>query len=133
VEGGYVVFKRNIQAGGDDLVGKTLDLNTECVEYKETGWCSFGWRCRFLGSHIRRQGDAGVLEKLEQGVESVLGIKEEVREQDKFDGWELVGKRVEEERDAKWRGKETNWPRSGLLEALKKSEVCLFPLALKGC
>ncbi|CCU98714.1 unnamed protein product [Malassezia sympodialis ATCC 42132] len=37
-----------------DPVQASLDYSTECPYFSERGTCPAGWRCRFLGAHVRR-------------------------------------------------------------------------------
>jgi tRNA-dihydrouridine synthase 3 len=39
--------------------GTSIDFSTVCPVFKERGECNQGFKCRFLGSHVRRD-DAGV-------------------------------------------------------------------------
>ncbi|WFD30006.1 tRNA-dihydrouridine(47) synthase [NAD(P)(+)] [Malassezia sp. CBS 17886] len=38
----------------DDPVHASLDTTTHCVFFGERGVCPAGWKCRFLGAHVRR-------------------------------------------------------------------------------
>ncbi|KAK4684125.1 tRNA-dihydrouridine synthase 3, partial [Tremellales sp. Uapishka_1] len=92
----YVVQSERIP-GGEDAVGTTLDLGTECFVMKDLGLCPFGWRCRFLGGHV---------EKRQEGVEgNVLG------------DWVLQQGKVEEEKG--WTRRETNWINSDVISQIR--------------
>lgn len=56
-------------------VDATFDFSTTCPVYSALGYCTFGWRCRFLGAHVRRRADGD--------VSSVGG-------QVKIDEWEVM-------------------------------------------
>jgi tRNA-dihydrouridine synthase 3 len=113
-----VRFGKEVKRGGEegDVVGRGLDLNTQCVVYEELGYCPFGWRCRFLGGHIAKVDD-GILGKV---VDAVKG------EGERFEGWESRGhNRVEADELGKdgWKMKERNWAKADVLAKLKQSEV----------
>lgn len=91
-------------SGGDDAVGKTVDLATQCPVYSDLGYCPYGWRCRYLGGHIRRAEG--------EGADSLTRIG----------AWELVGKPAQRE-DQEGKNDEINWPKQGVLTQLKKNQV----------
>ncbi|RXK36031.1 tRNA-dihydrouridine synthase 3 [Tremella mesenterica] len=95
----YVVFEDR-KIGGEEGVGKTLDLNTTCPVYKDLGYCPFGWRCRFLGGHVRRITEGKQVKTSEEGE------------------WQLVGGQKADEKVG-WKFKETNWPDGGVLHRLR--------------
>ena len=98
------------QAGGEDEVGKTVDLATTCPVYADLGYCPFGWRCRFLGGHISVAVDG-------EGTNATAGPS-------KIGGWELKGWSAERgEVGEKWRVKETNWPSMDMLNQLRSNSV----------
>lgn len=88
--------------GGEDVIGKTLDLTTECPVYADLGYCPFAWRCRYLGGHIRKVTEAG--------PDSVTRLGE----------WELATKSEATEPGNKHN--EVNWPSSEMLSQLKNNK-----------
>ncbi|ORY32093.1 tRNA-dihydrouridine(47) synthase [NAD(P)(+)] [Naematelia encephala] len=93
--------------GGEDEVGKTLDLGTKCPVKEDVGYCPFGWRCRYLGGHVKR---------LDADSES-QGQSQGQRQKSRIGAWELEGQ--EEDRDNQWRRGETNWPNMKVINSLK--------------
>jgi tRNA-dihydrouridine synthase 3 len=93
--------------GGEDEVGRTIELGTTCPVMRDLGYCPYGWRCRFLGGHVRRLG-AG------DGEASTGQV---------FGEWELLGQRSKDESSGRWRGREINWPDNGLFARLRTNEV----------
>lgn len=91
-------------SGGDDVVGKTVDLATQCPVYSDLGYCTYGWRCRYLGGHVRRaEGEA---------PNSITRIG----------NWELQG-RAEERDDQEGKNGEVNWPKRDTMDKLKRNQV----------
>lgn len=88
--------------GGEDAIGKTVDLATTCPVYAELGYCTFGWRCRFLGGHIKRS----------EGEQSLTHVG----------GWELLGF-PDMEGSREGRNREVNWAKVEVLHSLQKSKV----------
>lgn len=86
--------------GGDDLIGKTIDLTTQCPVFKDLGYCTYGWRCRFLGGHVKKHDD-------KEGA----------------DQWELLGFKDPSSMSETERYNETNWPKSDTLTRLKNNKV----------
>lgn len=89
-------------AGGEDALGKTLDLNTECPVYVDLGYCPYGWRCRFLGGHIRKAQDDGATSNTRMGE------------------WELSCKTEPSDVEEGKNG-EINWPRHELISDLRNN------------
>lgn len=98
--------------GGEDVVGKTLDLETVCPVLKDLGYCPFGWRCRFLGAHVKHMAAAvdGEEKEKEAGPEKRMGEWQ-------VEHWE------QSEVKKGWKQKETNWPEHEVLNALRRSTV----------
>jgi tRNA-dihydrouridine synthase 3 len=92
------------QGGGDDAIGKTVDLATTCPVYAELGYCTFGWRCRFLGGHVKK---AEV-----EGEDSLTRVG----------GWELLGF-PDMDGSREGRNREVNWAKVEVLHSLQKSKV----------
>ncbi|KAL7425046.1 tRNA-dihydrouridine synthase 3 [Cryptotrichosporon argae] len=96
--------------GGDDVVGKTIDLATTCPVYKDLGFCTLGWRCRFLGGHVRRVED--------EAADSPTRVGH----------WELLGRpSASDAGDAdigngKWKNDETNWVEHRVLSLLRSGK-----------
>jgi tRNA-dihydrouridine synthase 3 len=95
------------EKGGEDEVGRTIELGTTCPVMRDLGYCPYGWRCRFLGGHVRRL-DMGAGEASSGQV---------------FGEWELLGQPSKDESNGRWRGKEINWPDNGLFARLRTNEV----------
>lgn len=89
----------------EDALGKTVDFTTECPVYKDLGYCTFGWRCRFLGGHIRRaEGDA---------PDSATRVGQ----------WELLGLPAADGESKEGKNDEINWPKPDVVNALRKNKV----------
>ncbi|OXG17640.1 tRNA-dihydrouridine synthase 3 [Cryptococcus neoformans Ze90-1] len=103
--------------GGEDVVGKTLDLETVCPVLKDLGYCPFGWRCRFLGAHVKHMAAAvdGEEKEKEAGPEKRMGEWQ-------VEHWE------QSEVKKGWKQKETNWPEHEVLNALRRSTAS-FPFS----
>ena len=101
--------------GGEDVVGRTLDLATKCPVYADLGYCPFGGRCRFLGGHVR---------KVDGGATS--------NDPTRVGEWEILGVKAKEEEgeEGEWKRKETNWPRGNICQRLRNSETP-FPFSEK--
>lgn len=95
--------------GEDDIIGRAIDLRTTCPVYQDLGYCPYGWKCRFLGGHVKRavEGDEG-----NGGVRS--------------GGWVMGCETVKEE-EGGWKGGETNWPAHQIFAALRRCTVCSTP------
>lgn len=110
-EAPFVVTGERV-VGGEDVVGKTLDLDTVCPVLKDLGYCPFGWRCRFLGAHVKRTTAPvdGEEKEKEAGPEKRMG------------DWQIEHW-VQSEVENGWKQKETNWPEQEVLNALRRSTV----------
>ena len=97
--------------GSDDLVGRSLDLSTECPVVADLGYCPYGWRCRFLGGHVRRWTDVAKGEKSDGS--SRVGQ------------WELTGREGLRDK-GKWDRRETNWSDYDTIATLRGSSVSLL-------
>ncbi|OCF31486.1 tRNA-dihydrouridine(47) synthase [NAD(P)(+)] [Kwoniella heveanensis BCC8398] len=107
----YVIQKER-EVGGEDPVGRTIDLSTSCPVYKDLGYCPFGWRCRFLGGHVRRIMD---------GEEDVK--KDGEGPVTKMGGWELLNFSTDDAQgNGVWKAGETNRPEFDLIAKLKRNE-----------
>jgi tRNA-dihydrouridine synthase 3 len=92
-------------AGGDeDPVGRSIDLRTTCPVYRDLGYCPYGWKCRFLGGHVRRK-QADVDGKTKQ-----------------VGGWELPFDTPKEAAEG-WKNGETNWPDQAVMNELRRAKV----------
>lgn len=38
-------------------ISTRFDPTTTCPVYEALGYCTFGWKCRFLGAHVQRVGE----------------------------------------------------------------------------
>lgn len=94
------------QVGGENDIGKTVDFATECPVFKDLGYCTFGWRCRFLGGHVRRAEG--------EGADSATRIG----------GWELLGlPDASDEGNREGKNDEVNWPKQDVVTSLRKNKV----------
>ncbi|TYJ52186.1 tRNA-dihydrouridine(47) synthase [NAD(P)(+)] [Cryptococcus floricola] len=109
----YVLLGERL-VGGEDALGKTLDLNTVCPVYKGLGYCPFGWRCRFLGGHINKVDPAK--EEKKGGPQKRMGE------------WEVEGWEQSELNEEGWKQGETNWPEFENLQNLRHSTAA-FPFS----
>lgn len=98
--------------GGEDVVGKTLDLETVCPVLKDLGYCPFGWRCRFLGAHVKHMAAAVDGEEKEKEADPEKRMGE----------WQVEHWEQSEVKKG-WKQKETNWPEHEVLNALRRSTV----------
>lgn len=67
-------------------ISTRFDPTTTCPVYEALGYCTFGWKCRFLGAHVQRVGDASSREGIVADAQAP-----------KVAGWEVVenpGKRA---------------------------------------
>lgn len=46
--------------GSSDPAHQSLDLTTSCPIFTLKGFCTMGWKCRFLGSHVRITGPSSL-------------------------------------------------------------------------
>lgn len=44
-----------------DVEGVPLEFKTTCPVFEETGECKHGFKCRFLGGHVRKDNDGSLL------------------------------------------------------------------------
>ncbi len=106
-EAPFVMKKKRVISGEDEL-GRTVDLGTDCPVFRDMGWCPYGWRCRFLGGHVRLVGQVDI------GVARIGGAE-------RIGDWELVGKKGED--SGKSRNRETNWPDHEAISRLRNNSV----------
>ena len=59
-------------------ISTRFDPTTTCPVYEALGYCTFGWKCRFLGAHVQRVGESS----REDVVPDALAPK--------VAGWEVV-------------------------------------------
>ncbi|EPQ29991.1 uncharacterized protein PFL1_02664 [Pseudozyma flocculosa PF-1] len=83
-----------------DPVHRSLDLGTSCPKFSVQGFCDFGWKCRFLGAHVRIVGPSKLA--LEQQQSSAEGAAEPSGTGFAGTGLELVR---DEERVRAWRSR----------------------------
>ncbi|WWD15663.1 tRNA-dihydrouridine(47) synthase [NAD(P)(+)] [Kwoniella shandongensis] len=104
----YVVEPERKAAGeDDDVVGRKIDLATTCPVLKDLGYCPFGWRCRYLGGHIKK------VEHSENG-------NGEAGPSTRMGDWEVLHFSTGESEE-QWRRRETNWPENDVLNQLRRS------------
>ena len=113
----YTIFAP-AQVGGEDEIGRTLDLGTECPVWKDLGYCPYAWRCRFLGGHVKRLS----AEDKADGKEGDAARNGE---------WECLGmESIETATTDGWKRDEKNWPDNGVLQSLRTSAYD-FPISKK--
>ncbi|WVQ79613.1 tRNA-dihydrouridine(47) synthase [NAD(P)(+)] [Cryptococcus sp. DSM 104549] len=116
----YVV-KRERQVGGEYVVGKTVDLGTVCPVLKDLGFCPYGWRCRYLGGHLRRVSVEAAGETAgEKSEEKTEAGKATDGPQARIGEWELEGYKANDMVNG-WKQRETNWPDWDVLFKFKRS------------
>ncbi|WWC61465.1 uncharacterized protein I303_104049 [Kwoniella dejecticola CBS 10117] len=117
----------------NDLIGKKINLKTVCPVLKDLGYCPYGWRCRFLGNHIKRINDKEGSSKAQKSSEQ---DKENADAQNGFSSspsswssskklgkWELLDFSTNDnEAKGKWKGGETNWIEWETTNKLKRNE-----------
>lgn len=108
----YVSQKGRI-AGGEDELGRTVDGGTDCPVFRDMGYCSYGWRCRFLGGHVRRVPDVSIMNR---------GGGDRIGE------WDLLARKEDasgkEGAVREWKHRETNWPDHEVTSQLRNNSVC---------
>jgi tRNA-dihydrouridine synthase 3 len=108
----FVVTKSSeIVQGGEDVVGLKLDPSTVCPVKRDLGWCPYGMKCRFLGSHLRKVSD---------------GDKDKGKENERYGGWELTDHIIPEETKG-WKQGETNWSDWEMIKKLRFHKVSPAP------
>ena len=63
----------------EETYSTSIDPTTICPVYQETGYCRHGFKCRFLGGHVRTDPDSGDLVLLrdeEKMARTALSSKE---------------------------------------------------------
>lgn len=134
--------------GDEDALGKTVDLGTRCPVEEDLGFCPFGWRCRFLGGHLRKNGEGSgsggvvgsgagsvigsVVENLVgsvvgSAVGGVIGREANSGGGDRIGQWELLRGSCTDTDKSKRR--EMNWSNLSTLQALKSQSVGFFPIS----
>ncbi|KAJ9121268.1 hypothetical protein QFC24_004944 [Naganishia onofrii] len=73
-------------------IDATFDFSTTCPVYSALGYCTFGWRCRFLGAHVRRRAEGDVASI---GGQVKIQDWEVVEDQEKRRAVELAGEEGE--------------------------------------
>jgi tRNA-dihydrouridine synthase 3 len=101
------VLGNQVVSAGEDVVGKRLDTTTICPVKRDLGWCPYGMKCRFLGSHLKRVED---------------GDHSKGAENERYGGWELTD-HVELEQKAGWKQGETNWQDHEVIRKLRFHSV----------
>lgn len=110
IEEPFVQYEGVRMGGGEeDTIGRAIDLNTTCPVYLDLGYCPFGWKCRFLGGHVKRVDDG----------ENVEGSR-------RVGNWVMDCETIREEQGG-WKNQETNWPDHDVFTALRKCTVSLAP------
>lgn len=62
-----VPISENPDAGSVDPLHASLDLSTYCPLFAARGQCEQGWKCRFLGAHVRVVGSSSAASSNETG------------------------------------------------------------------
>ncbi|OCF55065.1 tRNA-dihydrouridine(47) synthase [NAD(P)(+)] [Kwoniella mangroviensis CBS 10435] len=98
--------------GGEDIIGSRINLSTTCPVLKDLGYCPYGWRCRFLGGHVKKiQDQSG-----ENGASTSSGPIT------RLGGWELLNLSTGEKEGSRWKHGETNWVDWDVINSLKRNE-----------
>lgn len=69
-----------------DPAHASLDLTTSCPIFAIKGFCTMGWKCRFLGSHVKIVGASSLVNKEEAAGFAGSGL-ELVRDEEKLQLW----------------------------------------------
>ncbi|WWC69769.1 uncharacterized protein I206_103712 [Kwoniella pini CBS 10737] len=104
----------------DELIGKKINLKTTCPVLKDLGYCPYGWRCRFLGNHIKRISENEIEDSNNQEQNENVNSSSTSR---KLGKWELLNfSSNDNEIKGKWKGGETNWIEWETTNKLKRNE-----------
>ncbi|WWC85178.1 uncharacterized protein L201_000035 [Kwoniella dendrophila CBS 6074] len=95
----------------NDIIGKKINLRTVCPVLKDLGYCPYGWRCRFLGGHIKKV-DSNQAESESTGPVTTIGK------------WELTNFATgePENKEERWKHGETNWADYNVIGKLKRNQ-----------
>ncbi|WFD27090.1 tRNA-dihydrouridine(47) synthase [NAD(P)(+)] [Malassezia nana] len=97
-----------------DPVQASLNLTTECPYFMERGTCPAGWRCRFLGAHVRRVSASRACIGAE--AQGTLGTGLElVHSPERMEAWTA-------RHTANAGGDEMNWLAPGVAKALRSKK-----------
>ncbi|SYW81004.1 related to DUS3 - member of dihydrouridine synthase family [Ustilago bromivora] len=69
-----------------DPAHQSLDLTTSCPIFAVKGFCTMGWKCRFLGSHVRIVGASSLVDKDGGSGFAASGL-ELVRDEERLKAW----------------------------------------------
>lgn len=108
----YIVIGECV-SGGDDVVGRRLNVSTVCPVKRDLGWCPYGMKCRFLGNHLKKV--------------DVEGGDASGPANEQYAGWRLTDN-VEPEQKEGWRQGETNWQDPEVIRQLRFQSVSAAPL-----
>lgn len=102
----FVQYAQATVGGAEtDSVGRAIDLKTRCPVYADLGYCPFGWKCRFLGGHVRKVQEG-------EGADKSKMVGE----------WEMTTELTREEEEG-WKNGETNWPDHKVFGELRRCIV----------
>ncbi|SPO25177.1 related to DUS3 - member of dihydrouridine synthase family [Ustilago trichophora] len=76
----------NSETKPTDPAHTSLDLTTTCPIFAIKGFCTMGWKCRFLGSHVRIVGSSSLADPSNPTGFAGTGL-ELVRDEDKLKAW----------------------------------------------
>lgn len=110
VEPPYIQIAQGVSAGEDE-VGIRLDTTTVCPVKNDLGWCPYGMKCRFLGSHLTK------VEEAKEGEEAAPANEQ-------HGGWRLTS-HIEPPQKEEWRQGETNWQNPEVIRQLRFKSVSL--------
>ena len=74
------------QSASTDPAHGSLDLTTSCPIFNLKGFCTMGWKCRFLGSHVRLVGPSSLGDNENATGFANSGL-ELVKDEAKMDAW----------------------------------------------
>lgn len=74
------------QAASSDPAHASLDLTTSCPIVAVKGFCTMGWKCRFLGSHVRIVGPSSLVDEANAGGFAKSGL-ELVKDEARVEAW----------------------------------------------
>ncbi|KAJ1028181.1 hypothetical protein NDA13_003627 [Ustilago tritici] len=69
-----------------DPAHQSLDLTTSCPIFAVKGFCTMGWKCRYLGSHVRIVGASSLVDKDGGSGFAASGL-ELVRDEERLKAW----------------------------------------------
>ncbi len=74
------------QSASSDSAHASLDLTTSCPIFAVKGFCTMGWKCRFLGSHVRVVGPSSLVDETNAAGFAKSGL-ELVKDEARVEAW----------------------------------------------